>query len=175
MGLGRSFTAQDAWLFAEGRHTRLDEVLGAHPGPDGTVFRVWAPNAASVSVICDANGWQPDRHPLDPDPSGVWRGVVPSAGPGTRYKYAVRTRSGELLEKADPVAFRSEEPPATASVVVAGLDHDWGDHEWMAGRAQVQAPDRPMSVYEVHLGSWRYEPGGYRAIAAQLADHVVEL
>jgi 1,4-alpha-glucan branching enzyme len=101
--------------------------------------------------------------------------VVPSAGPGTRYKYAVRTRSGELLEKADPVAFRSEEPPATASVVVAGLDHDWGDHEWMAGRAQVQAPDRPMSVYEVHLGSWRYEPGGYRAIAAQLADHVVEL
>ena len=175
MGLGRSFTAEDAWLFAEGRHTRLDEVLGAHPGPDGTVFRVWAPNAASVSVICDANGWQPDRDPLEPDPSGVWRGVVAGAGPGTRYKYAVRTRSGELLEKADPVAFRSEEPPATASVVVAGLDHDWGDHEWMAGRAQFQAPDRPMSVYEVHLGSWRYEPGGYRAIAPQLADHVAEL
>jgi 1,4-alpha-glucan branching enzyme len=175
VGLGRSFTAEDAWLFAEGRHTRLDEVLGAHPGPDGTVFRVWAPNAASVSVICDANGWQPDRDPLVPDPSGVWRGVVGGAVPGTRYKYAVRTRTGELLEKADPVAFRTEEPPATASVVVAGLDHDWGDQEWMAARVEVQSPDRPMSVYEVHLGSWRYEPGGYRAIAAQLADHVAGL
>jgi 1,4-alpha-glucan branching enzyme len=174
VGHGRAFTADDAWLLAEGRHTTLHEVLGAHPGPDATVFRVWAPNARSVSVLTDGNGWRHGADPLEPDPSGVWRGSIAGAGVGTRYKYGIETAAGERLEKADPVAFRAEEPPATASVVTS-LDHEWADAAWLAGRAALHAPDRPLSVYELHLGSWRYEPGGYRALADPLADHVLGL
>jgi 1,4-alpha-glucan branching enzyme len=170
----RSFTADDAWLFAEGRHAALHDVLGAHPDDEGTVFRVWAPNARAVSVLTDGNGWTPGRDELEPDPSGVWRGRIGGMGAGARYKFAVVDAGGAVREKADPCAFRSEEPPATASVV-ADLSYVWDDAGWMEVRAARQAHDAPVSIYELHLGSWRYEPGGYRAIAAQLADYVADL
>ncbi|MEL7156836.1 MAG: 1,4-alpha-glucan branching enzyme, partial [Actinomycetota bacterium] len=118
MSPGRPFTADDAWSFNGGTHTSAHEVLGAHPVAAGEVaFRVWAPNATAVHVIGDMNGWSPTSDgALDPDPSGVWRGTV-AAEVGHRYKYRLTTADGRHLEKADPFAFASEEPPATASVV----------------------------------------------------------
>jgi 1,4-alpha-glucan branching enzyme len=170
----REFTADDAWLLAAGSHTRLWEVLGAHPAAGGTSFRVWAPNAEAVSVIGDLNGWNPAAHPLTPDPSGVWRGVAPF-GAADRYKYRVVGRGGRYrADKADPCGFWCEEPPLTASRVWAA-DHEWGDGDWMGRRGEANRHDRPISIYEVHLGSWRYEPGGYRALARQLAAYCTEL
>lgn len=158
-----------------GTHTRLWEVLGAHHDGGGTTFRVWAPDAAAVSVVGDGNGWTPDRDRLEPDPSGVWRGCFDGYPPGACYKFAVRSRHGTgWLLKADPVAFAAELPPATASVVWSD-DHQWEDQAWLAGRGARHGHDRPLSVYEVHLGSWRYEPGGYEAIGRQLADYCVDM
>ena len=176
--------AQDLHLFNEGTHTRLWERLGAHPatldGQEGTVLAVWAPSAEAVSVIGDFNGWEADAHPLAPrEGSGIWEGFVPGVGPGALYKYWIRPpHGGEPLEKADPYARRTEVPPRTASVVWE-LDYDWGDDEWMAGRAARNALDAPMTVYEVHLGSWMRDaedrPLGYREIAPRLAGYAREL
>ena len=166
-----ALAADDLWRFGEGTHDGLAYLFGAHPDPDGTTFRVWAPSARSVSVIGDFNGWSGDGPPLEPSPAGIWSGRVAAARVGTRYKYRIVTTSGAVLDKSDPFAYATEEPPRTASVITH-LDYDWGDSDWMAQRAEHNRYDAAISHYEVHLGSWRYEPGGYRALAVQLADYL---
>ncbi len=172
-------TPDDRHRFRDGSHVDLARVLGAHPvtsGPDagGVWFAVWAPNADRVEVIGAWNGWQGADDLLHPDDSGIWHGVVTGASVGDGYKYRIRNRDdGSITDKADPFGFEFEEPPRTASVI-ADLAYGWGDDEWMADRHAANALDAPMSVYEVHLGSWRYEPGGYRALAHQLADYLDE-
>ncbi len=171
----RTFTAEDAWAFNGGSHATAYEVLGAHYHPEATAFRVWAPNATAVAVIGDFNDWGHRGGPLflDPDPSGVWRGTV-QAAIGDRYKYAISTGFGTVLEKADPYGFAQEEAPRTGSVITS-LDYEWRDEEWMADRGWRFDFDAPVSIYEVHLGSWRYEPGGYVEQAKQLADYLVDM
>ena len=164
----------DLWRFAEGTHDDVASFLGAHPDPDGsrgTVFRVWAPNARSVSVVGEFNDWRDGSSRLEGSSAGIWSGRIEGAAVGQGYKYRIETRDGARLDKADPVAFASEEPPETASVIT-DLSYDWGDADWMAERGERNRHDAPISIYEVHLGSWRYEPGGYRALARQLADHL---
>ncbi len=173
-------TADDLYLFAEGTHGRLAEKLGAHVGPDGTSFSVWAPNAQQVSVIGDFNDWDAESHPLEPvRSSGIWSGLVEGALTGQTYKFHIRSRhAGYRVDKADPFAFRSETPPKTGSVVW-DLAYDWDDDEWLAGRAKRNELSAPMSIYEVHLGSWRRgEDGGwldYRDVAPPLAEHALDL
>jgi 1,4-alpha-glucan branching enzyme len=172
----------DLHLLNEGTHARLFDVFGAHPlAPGGgTAFAVWAPAAARVDVIGDWNGWQGGDALAPQGSSGVWAGVVRGAAPGHRYKYAIRTPGGERLEKADPVGFVHEAPPATASVVWGG-SYAWGDAAWMAERGRRSAHDAPISIYEVHLGSWRRVPEegdrplSYRELAPRLADHCARL
>ncbi len=174
--MSRAFSADDAWHFGAGTHRRLYEVLGAHPNANGTTtFRVWAPNAALVSVVGEPNNWKPGADALEPDPTGVWRGDVAGFPPDTTYKFAIESRTGgRIVAKADPVAFSAELSPATASVVGVPA-HDWADSTWMQSRAERHQVDAPISVYEVHLGSWRYEPGGYRAMGVQLAEYCVDM
>ena len=172
----------DVYLFNEGRHLRLYEKLGAHLAgrrrSDGTSFAVWAPNADRVSVIGDFNDWAPGSSALEPlASSGIFVGTVPSAHTGDRYKYRVHSRvNGYEVDKADPFAFGTEVPPATASVV-RDLDYRWGDDAWCAGRGERLDRSAPVSIYEVHLGSWRRVPEEgnrpltYREIARPLADH----
>ncbi|MCB0989926.1 MAG: 1,4-alpha-glucan branching protein GlgB [Acidimicrobiales bacterium] len=163
---------EDLWRFAEGTHDGLAYLLGAHLDESGScTFRVWAPNAARVHVIGDFNGWDHSSHSLWPSDSGIWSGRIDGVEVGQSYKFAVTDRAGNTVDKADPFAFAAEEPPGTASKIWR-LDYRWDDAEWMARRGQVNAHDRPISIYELHLGSWRYEPGGYRAIAHQLADYL---
>jgi len=179
-------TEHDIYLFRQGTHFRLYEKLGAHPrtvnGVAGTQFAVWAPNAEAISVIGDFNGWNPERHALRvrADGSGIWEGFIPGIAAGAQYKYHLRSRiNGYRVDKADPFAFYSECPPRTASVVT-DLDFDWNDQAWMQHRAQANGLDRPMSIYELHLGSWRRVPGegdrslGYREAAHQLVDYLKE-
>jgi 1,4-alpha-glucan branching enzyme len=174
----------DLFLFNEGTHRRLHERLGAHPvehdGTWGTYFAVWAPNARHVAVIGDFNHWDAAADPLRPrGSSGIWEGWIPGIGPGALYKYRITARSGWELEKADPFATMAETPPNTASVVW-DLRYDWGDDAWLAARGDRQRLDAPISIYEVHLGSWgKVAPSSgrfptYREIAEPLADHVVE-
>jgi len=179
-------TEQDVYLFREGNHFRAHDKLGAHPdehdGRRGTSFRVWAPNARAVSLIGDFNGWSNDAHPMTQrdDHSGIWESFVPEVEPGALYKFRVVGRSGETFDKSDPYAFRTELPPRTASVVWT-LDYEWGDAQWMAQRAARNALHAPMSVYELHLGSWRrnahegYRHLTYRELAHELADYVAHL
>ncbi len=179
-------TEQDLYLFNEGTHIRLYDKLGAHPGKEagvpGTFFAVWAPDAEAVSVIGDFNGWERGRHPLSPRAnSGIWERFIPGIGKGQIYKYHIVSRgNGYRVDKADPFAFFCELPPKTASVVW-DLDYAWGDAEWMANRRQRNALNAPVSVYEVHLGSWMRIPeqGGrslsYRELAPKLADHVKKM
>ena len=169
-------TADDLYLFAEGTHGRLATKLGAHVGPDGTSFAVWAPNAERVSVIGDFNGWNAESHPLEPvRSSGIWSGSVEGVHAGETYKFHIRSRHADYrVDKADPFAFRSETPPKTGSIVW-DLSYDWADEEWIAGRAPRNELSAPMSIYEVHLGSWRRGRDGgwlgYRDVAPQLAEH----
>jgi 1,4-alpha-glucan branching enzyme len=179
-------SADDLHLFNEGKHYRLYDRLGAHPatvdGVRGTTFAVWAPNAEAVSVMGDWNGWDKERNPLAPRAgSGIWEGFVPGVGPGALYKYFLRSRQrGYAVDKADPLAFRAQLPPDTASEV-ADLRHTWGDGEWMARRAERVALGAPVSIYELHLGSWRRVPEdgnrslSYRELAAVLPDYVADL
>jgi len=171
----------DLHLFAEGRHERLWEILGAHPRsydtPDGTVtgtsFAVWAPGARGVTVTGDFDMWGGRTAPMRVlGSSGVWELFVPDVHPGALYKFRVHGRDGSVREKADPMAYAAEVPPATASVVTTSR-HTWQDDEWLEARAGSQPWQEPMSVYEVHLGSWR--PGlGYLELADQLAEYVTE-
>jgi 1,4-alpha-glucan branching enzyme len=175
----------DYHLFNEGSHLRLWEKLGAHAhtrdGVPGTMFAVWAPNATAVSVIGDWNGWIPDQYPLENrGPSGIWEGFVPQVGKGAHYKFHIRSKyDGYHVDKADPFAVMHETPPATASVVW-DLDYEWNDEAWMAQRAKRNAFSAPMSIYEMHIGSWRRTPGDdgverpltYRELARPLADYL---
>ncbi|MEA2001688.1 MAG: 1,4-alpha-glucan branching protein GlgB [Actinomycetota bacterium] len=170
----RPLTNDDRWSFNGGTHASLYEVLGAHLDGDGTVFRVWAPAASRVEVIGDFNNWA-DGWALNPDSSGIWSGRIPGVGAGEVYKYRiVPAGSGAPMDKADPFAFRAQEPSETGSIIW-DLGYQWQDEKWMRSRARHNALDAPISIYEVHLGSWRYEPGGYRALAHQLVDYVREL
>jgi len=153
------FGELDAHLMREGKHPRLHDKLGAHPAPGGTQFAAWAPNASAISVIGDFNGWTPGKHPLAPiGDTGVWQGFVPKVGKGALYKLHVRSRVRDYqVAKADPFALRHQEAPGTASVVWS-TDYTWGDAEWMASRGGKSAPNAPMAIYEVHLGSWMRVP-----------------
>jgi len=171
----------DLHLFGEGRHERLWEILGAHrrryDTPDGTVtgtsFAVWAPNARGVSVIGDFDGWGGRHYPMRVlGSTGVWELFIPGIEVGDLYKFRVHGPDGSVRDKADPMAFATEVPPATASRVSVST-YEWNDAEWLAQRAATEPAQSPMSVYEVHLGSWR--PGlNYREMAEQLAAHVTE-
>ncbi len=179
-------TADDLFLFNEGTHSRLYDKLGAHPvtveGQAGVHFAVWAPDARRVSVIGDFNGWDREAHPLRPrDHSGIWEGFIPGVEGGAVYKYHIASRyRGYRVDKADPFAFFAEVPPRTASVV-SDLDYDWSDAGWMRSRKQANALSSPISVYEVHLGSWRRVPEDeqrwmtYREVAEPLAEYVKRL
>jgi 1,4-alpha-glucan branching enzyme len=157
-------TEYDIYLFREGKHFSLYEKLGAHlievDGVKGTFFAVWAPNAKSVSVIGNFNGWLKDANHLKrrDDESGIWQGFVPGVGKGEAYKYFIQSQHNNYtVEKADPVAFYSEQPPKTASVVWE-YNYNWNDQKYMETRHKKNALDSPYSVYEVHLESWRRKP-----------------
>ncbi|MCM2326706.1 MAG: 1,4-alpha-glucan branching protein GlgB [Lysobacter sp.] len=174
-------TDLDIHLFREGTHARLDACLGCQldPGGEGGRFAVWAPNARAVSVIGDWNGWAAGADALAPRPdgSGIWEGEVAGVRRGQAYKYRVESSAGgHVGEKADPFALCAECPPETASRAWT-LEYDWGDGEWMATRARRNALDAPVSIYEVHIGSWRRRDGaflGYREFAHELARHVLD-
>ncbi len=181
------FTDQDIYLFREGNHFRLYDKLGAHPmttgQQDGTYFAVWAPNAEKVSVIGDFNGWDSSSHPLYPrwDSSGIWEGFLPNVAKGSIYKYHIVSKyEGYRVDKGDPFAFYWETPPRTASRVW-DLDYAWNDGGWMANRHVANRMTSPISIYEVHLGSWRRIPGEenrpltYRETAPALAQYVKEM
>jgi 1,4-alpha-glucan branching enzyme len=164
----------DLHLIAEGRHEQLWHVLGARPRGTGTAFAVWAPNARGVRVVGDFNFWDGRAHPMRSlGGAGVWELYVPGVGPGTRYKFSICGPDGEWREKADPMAALAETPPATASVVYEST-YEWADADWMTARAGRQPVTSAMSVYEVHLGSWR--PGlSYRQLAGELAAYVTDM
>jgi 1,4-alpha-glucan branching enzyme len=175
----------DLHLIGEGRHRALQEKLGAHvktiDGTTGVAFAVWAPNARSVSVVGDFNGWDGRLGLMrSMGSTGVWELFVPDAHAGSRYKFELRTHDGELLLRADPFARETEVPPKTASVV-AYSTHAWGDDDWMAARRDRDQLAGPMSIYEVHLGSWRLNPLEdnrpltYRELADELAAYVTDL
>ncbi|MBU4465830.1 MAG: 1,4-alpha-glucan branching enzyme, partial [Actinobacteria bacterium] len=165
----------DLHLIAEGRHEELWRVLGAHvrddDGSTGTAFTVWAPNARAVRVVGDFNSWDGQGHAMrSMGGSGVWELFVPGIGAGTAYKFEILTRGSDWILKADPMARLAEVPPATASVVTDSA-YTWGDDAWLAARAASTPVSSPMSIYEVHLGSWR--PGlSYRDAADELIDYV---
>ncbi|GAB3851671.1 1,4-alpha-glucan branching protein GlgB [Dactylosporangium cerinum] len=165
----------DLHLIQEGRHERLWTVLGAQTRPGGVAFAVWAPNARGVRVVGDFTGW--DVHAGWPmrslGGSGVWELFVPGAQAGHRYKFRLLTPDDGWVEKADPLAQHTEVPPATASVVYRS-GYDWKDGDWLAQRAERRTHEAPVSVYEVHLGSWR--PGlSYVELADQLTEYVSDL
>ena len=174
-------TKDDLYLYNEGSHFRIHDKLGAHPlavdGQEGTYFAVWAPNAKSVSVIGSFNNWQSNKHQLHSyDKSGVWGGFIPGVFKGDLYKYHISGRQNYVSQRADPLAFFSETPPNTASIVW-NLDYNWNDRSWMEKRKQTNSHTAPISIYEIHLGSWKRAKEGhgfltYREIAPQLAEYV---
>jgi 1,4-alpha-glucan branching enzyme len=179
-------TDNDLYLFNEGSHFRLYDRLGAHAvshdGAQGTYFAVWAPNANHVSVIGQFNDWEKGRHLLHPrGNSGIWEGFFPEVGKGTLYKYHIGSRfSGYRVDKADPFSFFNEIPPKFASIVW-DLEYQWNDDEWMAQRRQRQGLTKPMTIYEMHVGSWRRiveennRSLSYRELAQPLAQYLREL
>jgi 1,4-alpha-glucan branching enzyme len=175
----------DLHLAAEGHHEELHQVFGAHTremnGAPGVAFSVWAPSARSVSVVGDFNHWDGRLHQMRSlGASGVWELFVPDACPGEVYKYEIRTREGGLRLKADPLASCAETPPRTGSVVFRS-SHEWRDSDWLEQRRASQPWSAPMSIYEVHLGSWRWNPleGNrsltYLELADELGDYVVDM
>ena len=174
----------DEYLLGEGSHRRLWQALGAHPirheGMAGTHFAVWAPNARRVSVVGDFNHWNGRAAPMRRrGASGVWEIFLPAIAEGTVYKYEILGPQGLVPLKADPVGFGSEHPPATGSVVRALGRHDWQDAGWMAGRAARNSVDAPISIYEVHAGSWKRAAAGrmlsYAEMAGDLVDYVRDM
>jgi 1,4-alpha-glucan branching enzyme len=166
------------YLITEGRHENLWDVLGSHVRRDsegeliGTAFAVWAPNARSVSLICDNNFWDRKSNPMIPlGSNGLWEIFIPDLGPGTKYKFAIEGRDGKWVDHADPMARQTEVPPHTASIVNES-NYKWSDAPWMTNRAMYQPWKSPVSVYEVHLGSWK--PGlTYCELAKELGDYVL--
>jgi 1,4-alpha-glucan branching enzyme len=179
-------SALDLHLFGEGNHFQIYEVLGAHVrevnGVAGVHFAVWAPNARSVSVVGDFNQWSGDADPMQPaGSSGIWERFVPGLRAGAIYKFRVFGASGMTIDKADPFGFFAEVPPRTASIVAELGQYRWGDHEWMRNRSIRDPLHQPISIYEVHLGSWRHQAGNhngwvsYREVAAELVEYCQRL
>lgn len=175
----------DFHLFGEARHYRLYERLGAHPrvvaGVPGVNFIVWAPNAKSISVVGSFNDWDGRKHAMRKHvPSGLWELFVPGAKVGDLYKYRLEDAAGQVLDKCDPLAFTSEVVPRSASQVTDLADYEWRDAAWLEQRAASNGLDRPISIYEVHLGSWRQDRSrthgwmNYRELAHQLVDYCRE-
>jgi 1,4-alpha-glucan branching enzyme len=173
----------DRYLLGEGTYARAYEKLGAHlterAGKRGVHFAVWAPNAKRVSVIGNHNGWNPVANEMQPTPAGVWETFIPGLAQGAIYKYHIESNfGGYQVDKADPYGFAAEIRPQTASCVWDLRSYSWHDHSWMASQGQKNSLASPISMYEVHLGSWRrvLEEGNrwltYREIAHQLADYV---
>ncbi|MCI0919761.1 1,4-alpha-glucan branching protein GlgB [Sphingobacterium rhinopitheci] len=179
-------TEFDINLFCAGKHFKLYEKLGAQTvyidGKQGVYFAIWAPNAQGVSVIGNFNGWNPNSHQLFVrwDESGIWEGVIFGIGLGEVYKYSILTKSNERLEKADPFSLAMELAPGTASVVSTNW-YQWNDEKWMRQRKESNRLDRPISVYELHLGSWIRDPNtpdrqlSYREIADSLIGYVKDM
>lgn len=174
------FTDFDIDLFKAGKHFKLYEKLGAHlievDGVKGVYFAVWAPTAKSVSVVGDFNYWVQGEHHLNVrwDSSGIWEGFIPEVSKGSLYKYKIQSHiDGVVTEKADPFALYCEKPPHTASVIW-DLDYNWKDENWMHTREQFNALDKPYSVYEVHLGSWRRAEHNRFLSYLELADELVK-
>ena len=180
------FTEFDISLFVSGKHFRLYEKFGAHlieiDGVAGTYFSVWAPNAQAVHVIGDFNDWHWSDHPLNKrlDTSGIWEGFIPGIAKGEIYKFLVKGFDGIEVEKGDPYAKRWEHPPKTASMVWDN-DYKWKDKAWLGKRPKLNALNKPMSVYEVHLGSWQRDPSEpdrvltYVEIANSLVPYVLDM
>ena len=175
----------DLYFAGEGRHEKLWQRMGAHPthhhGSSGVSFAVWAPHAAGVSVVGDFNSWDGRLHAMRSlGVSGIWELFIPEIGDGARYKFEIRPKSGPPLLKADPFAFRTEVPPATASVVHDLTRFRWSDRGWLETRSATDLARRPLAIYEVHIGSWRRvqtdgdRPLSYRELAQPLADYVIE-
>jgi 1,4-alpha-glucan branching enzyme len=180
-----TFGELDLHLAGEGRHERLYERLGAHvlehEGVQGTSFAVWAPNAKAVSVVGDFNSWDGRLHQMRSlGSTGIWELFLPDVGEGCNYKYEILTQEGEIRLKADPYAFAAEMPPKTASVVYRSK-HAWDDDDWSQKRGEGVPLDRPVSIYEVHLGSWRLNPLednrslNYRELAEELAAYAKDM
>jgi 1,4-alpha-glucan branching enzyme len=177
-------TADDLHFFNEGSHADLQSKLGAHltehEGVAGVQFAVWAPNASYVTVFGDFNEWDKSSSPLIArSDSGIWEGFIPGVSRGERYKFHLESaRDGFQADKSDPYAVYSETPPATASVVW-DLEYEWGDLQWMANRAEANALDAPIAIYEMHLGSWMHGEDGnhlsYRELAPKLVEYLTRL
>ncbi|HOK43627.1 MAG TPA: 1,4-alpha-glucan branching enzyme, partial [Thermoclostridium caenicola] len=176
----------DTYLFNQGNHHCIYEKLGCHlrevNGVKGASFAVWAPSAQRVSVVGSFNQWDGRIHQMRMlGSSGVWELFIPGLAPGDLYKYEIKTPSGELYIKADPFAFYAEKPPQTASRVYDMDDYQWHDEEWLAKRAKEPVYDKPVNIYEVHLGSWQQEPDpdpdsetGFRPLSyRQLAERLI--
>ena len=174
-----TFGEVDLYLIGEGRHERLWEVLGAHVIRDeagellGTAFSVWAPNARAVSLIGDHNFWDKAAHPMIPlGSNGIWEVFAPSVGAGTKYKFAIQGPDWRWVDHADPLAQATEIPPLTASIVHES-NYSWQDDAWMKTRSEYQSWRAPISIYEIHLGSWR--PGlSYQQLAVELTSYILE-
>ncbi|MBO6577091.1 MAG: 1,4-alpha-glucan branching protein GlgB [Rhodothermales bacterium] len=177
-------TSEDISRWERGIHFDCYRKLGAHPNRVGTWFAVWAPSAESIAVIGDFNGWDPSANPLNPVGGGLWEGYIRGAKTGQHYKYRVR-RGDFVVDKTDPYA-RSLEAPAPngnalvgMSSIIASSDYAWGDSSWMASRRGPETMHEPVSIYEVHLGSWKRGPDGnslsYREVAEPLADHLEDM
>ena len=169
----------DMYLITEGRHESLWEVLGAHVKRDesgeliGTAFSLWAPNARRVSLICDANFWDKEINPMIPlGSNGLWEVFIKDLGPGLKYKFAIQGRDSRWVDHADPLARQSEPPPKTASIVNES-NYRWSDERWMDNRGLFQPWKSPISIYEVHLGSWR-QGLSYRQLAQELGQYLIE-
>ena len=186
--IGTGFiTEVDRYLFNNGRHYEIFEKMGAHPkkykGKNGMYFAVWAPHAEQIGVVGDFNSWDPEANAMKPlADSGIWEAFVPGIAAGELYKYAITTKSGKILFKADPYAFSAEYRPGTASVTTDLSDFQWGDDAWIDKRGSADPMNAPMSIYEVHLGSWRRknrpEKDGcytYEEAAKELADYVTDM
>ncbi len=174
----------DISLFNEGIHDRIYEKMGSHPmevdGVEGTLFAVWAPNAERVSVVGNFCQWDGRRYPMRRlDYSGIFELFIPGNFRGEIYKYEIRSKSGEVFMKSDPYAFSAEIRPANASRVV-DLDYTWSDKKWMDQRKGVELPEKPMNIYEVHIGSWKRPEDGrefysYREVADKLSDYLINM
>jgi 1,4-alpha-glucan branching enzyme len=196
----KALTDFDFYLFGEGKHYQIHEKLGAHPitveGVAGTYFAVWAPNAHEVSVVGDFNNWDPDKHSMERSHSiGIWELFISDVAGGCHYKFAIRNQHRHCWYKTDPFGYQQELRPATASIVT-DLSYTWGDNNWLEHRQQTNPLDSPISIYEVHLGSWLHDsidspppegqavpvvekPGArfltYRELAAKLIPYVQEM
>lgn len=173
----------DLYLFGQGVHYKLYDVMGArittHQGFSGVKFAVWAPNAKSVSVVGDFNYWNGLANPMrSMGASGIWEVFIPGLKAGEKYKYEIRTQTNQILLKADPYALSSEMRPATASIVAEIDNYVWEDADWIAQRRQNKDREKPLNIYEVHLGSWKKRDGrflNYREIAIELAAYCDEM